>query len=89
MSCGGKHSHLTFPTVHQASLADIWHDDPGFNAYRGTDWMPDACQTCDNQKIDWGGCRCQAMALTGDAANMDPVCEKIILQGYGSGTGRR
>lgn len=68
--------HLNFPTVHQASLQDIWHDDPAFNTYRGTDWMPETCQTCDNKQVDWAGCRCQAMALTGDAANMDPVCEK-------------
>ena len=68
-------SHLSFPTVHDGSLSDIWHNDPAFNAYRGTDWMPETCQKCDNREIDWGGCRCQAMALTGDAANMDPVCE--------------
>ena len=42
--------------------------------YRGTDWMPDPCKSCDRKEIDWGGCRCQAMALTGDAKNTDPAC---------------
>ena len=42
--------------------------------YRGTDWMPEPCRSCDRKEIDWGGCRCQAMALTGDAKNTDPAC---------------
>ncbi|WP_110670540.1 pyrroloquinoline quinone biosynthesis protein PqqE [Salinicola halophilus] len=66
---------LEFWNVREHALGEIWRDNPAFNAYRGTDWMPDACQSCDRREIDWGGCRCQALALTGDAAQMDPVCE--------------
>jgi pyrroloquinoline quinone biosynthesis protein E len=43
-------------------------------AFRGTDWMPDPCRTCDRREVDFGGCRCQAFQLTGDAARTDPVC---------------
>jgi pyrroloquinoline quinone biosynthesis protein E len=63
-----------FPTVREATLAEIWRDSPLFRAYRGTAWMPEPCQSCDRREIDWGGCRCQAFALTGNAANTDPVC---------------
>jgi len=66
---------LTFPNVHENSLSEIWFEDAAFNAYRGTDWMPETCQNCDHREIDWGGCRCQALLITGNAANMDPVCE--------------
>jgi pyrroloquinoline quinone biosynthesis protein E len=64
-----------FPSVLQASLADIWRHAEAFNRFRGTDWMPQPCRNCDQREIDWGGCRCQAFALTGDAARADPVCE--------------
>ena len=47
---------------------------PAFVAYRGTDWMPDPCQSCDRKTKDWGGCRCQAFAWNGDAATVDPAC---------------
>ena len=47
---------------------------PAFNAFRGTDWMPEPCRSCDRKERDWGGCRCQALALTGDAAATDPAC---------------
>ena len=47
---------------------------PGLNAFRGTDWMPAPCRGCARAEEDWGGCRCQAFALTGDAANADPAC---------------
>ena len=63
-----------FPTVRDASLAAIWRDSRLFRQFRGTDWMPEPCRSCDRREIDWGGCRCQAFALTGDAANTDPVC---------------
>ena len=67
---------LSFANVTQASLSDIWYDDSAFNAFRGTDWMPPLCQSCDRRDIDFGGCRCQAMAIAGDAAATDPVCRK-------------
>ncbi|MGM8851461.1 pyrroloquinoline quinone biosynthesis protein PqqE [Salinicola halophyticus] len=66
---------LEFWNVGEHALGDIWQNNPAFNAYRGTDWMPETCQSCDRREIDWGGCRCQALALTGDATQMDPVCE--------------
>ncbi|WP_131195739.1 pyrroloquinoline quinone biosynthesis protein PqqE [Lichenihabitans psoromatis] len=65
---------LTFPTVHEASLAAIWTSSEAFNAYRGTDWMQEPCRSCVRKAVDVGGCRCQAFALTGDARNTDPVC---------------
>jgi pyrroloquinoline quinone biosynthesis protein E len=63
-----------FPSVSEASLADIWYRSPAFARYRGTDWMAEPCRSCDRREIDWGGCRCQAFALTGDSARTDPVC---------------
>ena len=66
--------HLKFDNVREKSLKWIWENSEAFNIYRGTDWMPDPCRTCDRKEIDWGGCRCQAMALTGDAKNTDPAC---------------
>lgn len=65
---------LHFPSVRTESLGAIWRDDPAFARYRGTGWMPEPCRSCDQREIDWGGCRCQALALTGDAAATDPAC---------------
>jgi pyrroloquinoline quinone biosynthesis protein E len=65
---------LTFDNVRQRGLADIWRDSEAFNRFRGTGWMPDPCKSCDRREIDWGGCRCQAFAITGDAARTDPAC---------------
>ena len=67
---------MEFWFVQDHSLGDIWRRSPSFNAYRGTDWMPDLCRTCERKEIDWGGCRCQALALLGDAAATDPACGK-------------
>ncbi|WP_345718814.1 pyrroloquinoline quinone biosynthesis protein PqqE [Kineosporia mesophila] len=61
-------------SVREASLAQIWADSPVMNAFRGTSWMPDPCHSCERREIDFGGCRCQAFQLTGDAARTDPVC---------------
>ena len=65
---------LAFPSVRTHGLREIWQDDPAFRRFRGTDWMPQMCQGCDRKEQDWGGCRCQALALTGDASRADPVC---------------
>jgi pyrroloquinoline quinone biosynthesis protein E len=65
---------LDFPTVVEASLAEIWHHSAAFQRFRGTDWMPEPCRSCERREIDWGGCRCQAYALTGDAGRTDPAC---------------
>ena len=66
---------LEFWSVRDRALADIWRNSPAFNAFRGTEWMRDPCQTCPKRKDDFGGCRCQAFLLTGDARNTDPVCQ--------------
>jgi len=63
-----------FPSVRTASLAEIWERSTLFNRFRGTEWMPEPCRSCDRREIDWGGCRCQAFALTGDVARTDPAC---------------
>jgi PqqA peptide cyclase len=66
---------LTFWNVREHSLADIWANSPAFNAFRGTAWMKNPCASCPRRELDFGGCRCQAFALTGDAAATDPVCQ--------------
>jgi PqqA peptide cyclase len=66
---------LEFWNVREHSLADIWANSPAFNAFRGTAWMKEPCASCPRRDVDFGGCRCQAFALTGDAAATDPVCE--------------
>lgn len=65
---------MSFESVRDTALAAIWRDSPAFRRYRGTDWMPDPCRSCDRREVDWGGCRCQAFALTGDASRTDPAC---------------
>jgi pyrroloquinoline quinone biosynthesis protein E len=65
---------FVFPSAKEESLAAIWRDSDAFNRFRGTAWMPEPCASCERREIDWGGCRCQAFALTGDAARTDPVC---------------
>ena len=65
---------LTFDNVRDRPLSDIWLHSQAFNAYRGTGWMMEPCRSCERREADWGGCRCQAMALTGNAAATDPAC---------------
>ncbi len=66
---------LEFETVRSNhSIAWIWQNSEAFNRYRGTGWMKEPCKSCEFREIDFGGCRCQAFALTGDAANTDPAC---------------
>ena len=67
---------LTLPNVKQASLDWIWHESPAFNLFRGDDWMQEPCRSCPEKAIDFGGCRCQAAMLAGDARAADPVCAK-------------
>jgi pyrroloquinoline quinone biosynthesis protein E len=62
------------PNVRDEPLAWIWEKSAAFNAYRGTAWMTGPCGDCPKREIDFGGCRCQAHALTGDAARTDPAC---------------
>lgn len=65
---------LDFWRVPERPLAACWADAPGMNAYRGEAWMPAPCRTCPERERDFGGCRCQAFHLTGDAAATDPAC---------------
>lgn len=65
---------LEFPNVKTDCIEDIWFGSNAFNAYRGQAWMQQPCRSCDLRDKDFGGCRCQAYQLTGDAANADPVC---------------
>ncbi len=66
---------LSFPNVRDHSIEWIWNDSPGFNKFRGFDWMKEPCRSCPERTKDFGGCRCQAYMLTGDASNTDPVCD--------------
>jgi pyrroloquinoline quinone biosynthesis protein E len=70
---------LDFACVREQPLADIWFNAPSFQAFRGTDWMKEPCRSCPARHTDFGGCRCQALALSGDARNTDPVCDKSTL----------
>ncbi|MFL5040752.1 MAG: pyrroloquinoline quinone biosynthesis protein PqqE [Xanthobacteraceae bacterium] len=65
---------LEFWSVQDHPLADIWRNSPAFRAFRGTDWMREPCRSCPRREEDFGGCRCQAFLLTGDARAADPVC---------------
>ena len=72
---------IAFPNVRETSVHDIWYASGAFNRYRGDAWMKAPCRTCDDKARDFGGCRCQAYALTGEAANADPVCAKSARHG--------
>ena len=67
---------LQFERVTDRPLTEIWESSPALEAFRGDAWMPEPCASCDRKAIDFGGCRCQAFALTGDAAATDPACER-------------
>ena len=71
----GQLPGMTFPNVRNHSIEWIWNESPDFNKFRGFDWMKEPCRTCPERFKDFGGCRCQAYMLTGDAANADPVCD--------------
>lgn len=66
---------LHFDTVREHNLGWIWRESSAFNKFRGFEWMPEPCRNCDRRFQDFGGCRCQAFALTGNAARTDPVCQ--------------
>jgi PqqA peptide cyclase len=75
LPCPAAHTlDLPGATVRERSLAWIWNKSPLFQRFRGTEWMPEPCRSCDRREVDFGGCRCQAFQLTGDAARTDPVC---------------
>ena len=66
---------MRFENIRARELDWIWRESESFNRFRGTEWMPEPCQSCPQREIDFGGCRCQAALLTGNPANTDPVCE--------------
>ena len=72
---------LNFDSVRDKPLGEIWLDSESFTKYRGTDWMQEPCRSCSLKEVDWGGCRCQALLLAGDAAAADPVCTKSPRNG--------
>lgn len=67
---------IEYPSVREHSVEWIWNESPAFNRYRGFAWMKEPCRSCPEKAQDFGGCRCQAYLLTGDATNADPVCDK-------------
>jgi len=66
---------LEFWSVREHALSAIWRESPAFQAFRGTAWMLEPCRSCSLREADFGGCRCQALALAGDARAADPACE--------------
>ncbi len=71
---GARALPLEFWSAREHAFGVCWSDAPGMNAYRGETWMRDPCRTCPERERDFGGCRCQAFALAGDAAEADPAC---------------
>ncbi|XXT58777.1 pyrroloquinoline quinone biosynthesis protein PqqE [Sorangium sp. So ce590] len=76
LPCHAAHTipGLRFETVRERSLGWIWREAPSMNRFRGDAWMAPSCRGCDRREVDFGGCRCQAYHLTGDAAATDPAC---------------
>jgi pyrroloquinoline quinone biosynthesis protein E len=82
LPCHGA-THITwmhFDNVRDHSLEWIWEESPAFQAFRGDEWMAEPCRSCPRKAVDFGGCRCQAFVLTGNAANTDPVCTLTPLR---------
>jgi pyrroloquinoline quinone biosynthesis protein E len=71
---------LSFENVKDRSLREIWEHSPAFQKFRGEDWMQEPCKSCDRREQDFGGCRCQALLLAGDATATDPVCSLAPLR---------
>jgi pyrroloquinoline quinone biosynthesis protein E len=70
---------LVFDNVRDHSLRWLWEESEAFQRFRGQDWMPEPCRSCERKNEDFGGCRCQAFILAGDASATDPVCSKSSL----------
>src|SRR5881396_580573 len=70
----GRITTLTFENVRDRPLEWIWYESEAFNRFRGESWMPEPCRSCPRKAVDFGGCRCQAFLVTGDASLTDPVC---------------
>ena len=72
---------LSFENVREKSLEWIWQESESFRKFRGEEWMPEPCRSCDRRGEDFGGCRCQAFLLTGNAAATDPACSLAPAHG--------
>jgi PqqA peptide cyclase len=72
---------LAFENVREKSLGWIWQESSSFRRFRGEDWMPEPCRSCDRRSEDFGGCRCQAFLLTADATATDPACSLALSHG--------
>jgi pyrroloquinoline quinone biosynthesis protein E len=70
----GRITALSFENVRAHPLDWIWEHSESFNRFRGDAWMPEPCRSCARKTLDFGGCRCQAFLIAGDAALTDPVC---------------
>ena len=83
LPCHAAHTlpGLEFENVQKRGLGEIWNDSAGFNAFRGENWMAEPCRSCARRGEDFGGCRCQAYHLTGDARATDPVCRLAPAHG--------
>jgi pyrroloquinoline quinone biosynthesis protein E len=86
---------LEFENVREKSLESIWRESPSFQRFRGEEWMPEPCRSCERRAEDFGGCRCQALLLTGDPTATDPACslapghhiiESALLEANSNGT---
>jgi len=71
---------MKFENVKDRSLREIWETSEAFQKFRGQAWMHEPCKTCDRREQDFGGCRCQALLLTGDASATDPVCSLALTR---------
>jgi PqqA peptide cyclase len=76
LPCHAAHiiSGLRFENVKNRPLREIWDFSEAFQKFRGEEWMQEPCRSCDRRAQDFGGCRCQAFLLAGDATVTDPVC---------------
>jgi pyrroloquinoline quinone biosynthesis protein E len=72
---------LRFENVRDHALEWIWQESESFQKFRGESWMPEPCRSCDRRTEDFGGCRCQALMITGDATATDPVCSLAPARG--------
>ncbi|WP_437608169.1 pyrroloquinoline quinone biosynthesis protein PqqE [Sorangium sp. So ce834] len=83
LPCHAAHTipGLRFESVRERPLAWIWREAPSMNRFRGDAWMAEPCRGCDRREADFGGCRCQAYHLTGDAAATDPACSRSPAHG--------
>jgi pyrroloquinoline quinone biosynthesis protein E len=72
---------MAFENVREKTLEWIWRESTSFCRFRGEDWMPEPCRSCDRRTEDFGGCRCQAFLLAADATVTDPACSLAPAHG--------